>query len=183
MTNMGLIILVFVAPFIVFVKCQQRCLGSEDCEDGCCVNGICKGGLFYECSDNQCFFDDSDCTEGCCIAFTCKPKTSYQCTNKRMNECTENADCDSVCCKDNKCQESSVSCFHLSLPTFNVKVILDACSTPNDCFPTGKGCCVDGHCRSCTQSKYISILTDLILYHETFVVVQSCVSTASLGLV
>lgn len=106
-----------------------------------------------------------------------------QSTSVQINECTENADCDSVCCKDNKCQESSVSCFHLSLPTFNVKVILDACSTPNDCFPTGKGCCVDGHCRSCTQSKYISILTDLILYHETFVVVQSCVSTASLGLV
>jgi hypothetical protein len=169
MSNLGLIISVFVTSLIVFVKSQsqQKCSMSEECGKGCCYQSSCTTNkilclLIKEKSkyERRCFVDQ-DCSSGCCIDFKCKTKWSYQCIDK--NTCATNSDCDSDCCKDNKCQESSVSCFHFSLPTFNVEDILDKCSTSDDCYTSTKGCCVNGHCGACSRSKYISIEPIFIL--------------------
>jgi hypothetical protein len=169
MSNLGLIISVFVTSLIVFVESQsqQKCSMSEECGKGCCYQSRCTTNkilcmLIKEKSkyERQCFVDQ-DCSSGCCIDFKCKTKWSYQCIDK--NTCATNSDCDSDCCKDNKCQESSVSCFHFSLPTFNVEDILDKCSTSDDCYTSTKGCCVNEQCGACSRCKYISIEPIFIL--------------------
>ena len=71
------------------------------------------------------------------------------CTTECDHICYENSECNSGCCKDNKCQDTHETCSKTDYHATTEPDLSNSCLY--DCGDYDE-CCIKGECRSCNQT-------------------------------